>query len=468
MKKRNRIVQGFLIGACLVTFPLGASAQIIIPDPTTEQRESINDLALPQSLERKTGTFLEGMTHTWYEYLPSSYTGEQAVPLVVSLHGASGTGHDQARSTGWHLVAERDGFIVIFPNSSSNIDVRDSVNRWDNKKDGIDIEYLKELIDYAISEYNIDTSRIYMHGVSNGDMMSLQFAVKHGDMLAGLASSIGPTHWGFFEKGEIDKPTNPLPVHQWRGEDDIIVLAPPREVSFDPAGRDEVNAFNKKLWLDVNGNDLIPEIRIDGKDNLEIYRGGSALFLYNEVKDAPHGQEVYAADSMWSELLSGYSRGPNGEIIPSEPIDSPSGDKNATAIVVGADKAFIDNKVVPLQNGGPTLIDNSIYVPVQFLNHAFGAAVELRSEGKQAIVTTPEGANIAFSQGNAAITVNNRIETLEQKVVLMDGQLMVPMRPISETLFNKNVSYNNGAVYISDHYAELSRGIARTLTNILK
>jgi predicted esterase len=445
--------------------------KIIIPEPNEENifDNYIGQMALPDRLSRRTGTLLEGMSHTWYEYVPSWYDGEKALPLVVSLHGARGTGHHQARSTGWHLVAERDGLMVIYPNSSTNIDTaRDLENRWDNQWDGTDMHYLKALIDYAVSEYNIDASRIYMHGISNGDMMSLQFSLKHGEMLAGLASGIGPTPWRHFEKGDIFKPEKPLPVYQWRGEQDLIVPGIQREEGGDPSIRDDLNEFNKQLWIEIGGHEPIPQIRIRGKDNLEIYRGGSVPFLYNEVKDAPHQTDVYAADVMWREMLSGCRRGSDGEIFSNKPLDPPEGDKNAVAIALGENKAFIDNHVLVLQQSGPVMIGSSMYVPVQFLGQAFGAEVELVGEGKQAVVRKADGTTIGFSHGNSAVTVNNRITLLDQKTEFRDGMLMIPVQSVCEKLFHKNVSCYSFVAYISDHHAELTRGIARTLQRILK
>jgi len=454
----------------LLGFPAAAIAQVILPEPNDEATDNINLTGLPQNLLRKSETLSDGKLHTWYEYVPTSYTGEQAVPLVVSLHGAGSTGARQAQSTGWHLVAERDGFIVVFPNSSSNRDVPDPANRWDTRPDGPDVEYLKALIDLLTTRYRINTSRIYMHGTSNGDMMSLAFAIRHGDMLAGLASSIGPTHPAFLDdgRGGMYRPTVALPVFQWRGEQDIIVLTPPRNVTFDADGRDEVNAFNRSLWLDVNGNDPIPEIRIRGKDNLLIFKGGKAPLLYNEVKDAPHQTETYAADVMWTELLSGYARGPNGEIVALGPKSPAKGDEGAVAIALGSGKAFIDNRIVMLAGSGPVLIGDSMYVPITFLSQAFGADVEKIGDGRRAVVRTPDGRTVGLASGNAVVTVDNRVRVLDQKVLWRNGELWIPLRTVSEKLFSKNVSYHSGVAYISDHEAELSRGVAKVLKELLK
>lgn len=52
---------------------------------------------------------------TYLVFTPDSYTGRKRVPLVVVLHGSDGTAAEMLASFGLDQVAEKDGFIVMYP-----------------------------------------------------------------------------------------------------------------------------------------------------------------------------------------------------------------------------------------------------------------------------------------------------------------------------------------------------------------
>src|SRR5690606_2353572 len=76
-----------------------------------------NSLVYPARLQEFTEAVVDSAPSTWYEYVPASYDGSRKVPLVVSLHGGLMTGWGQAIYSSWTLVADREGFIVLFPDA---------------------------------------------------------------------------------------------------------------------------------------------------------------------------------------------------------------------------------------------------------------------------------------------------------------------------------------------------------------
>ena len=81
--------------------------------------ESMNRVPPMPQLREVRGEIVPGMENVWYEYVPNSYDPEKKTPLVVSMHGGLMTGWGQAVYTSWTLVADREGFIVVFPNAAS-------------------------------------------------------------------------------------------------------------------------------------------------------------------------------------------------------------------------------------------------------------------------------------------------------------------------------------------------------------
>ena len=77
----------------------------------------------------------------------------------------------------WNRLADEHGFIVAYP-SGSPLPGSDSryPKMWHTFEPGIrleqDVAFIAELIDALSAAHNIDWSRIYVNGISNGGMMS--------------------------------------------------------------------------------------------------------------------------------------------------------------------------------------------------------------------------------------------------------------------------------------------------------
>ena len=79
-----------------------------------------NSQVYPARLAEYTEEILgDGVTDTWYEYVPESYDPSRKTPLVFSMHGGLMTGWGQCIYTSWSHVADREGFICVFPNASA-------------------------------------------------------------------------------------------------------------------------------------------------------------------------------------------------------------------------------------------------------------------------------------------------------------------------------------------------------------
>ena len=71
----------------------------------------------PAQLVEKREVLVDDEEDVWYEYVPESYDPSKKVPLVISNHGGLMTGWGQCIYTSWSYIADREGFIVIFPNA---------------------------------------------------------------------------------------------------------------------------------------------------------------------------------------------------------------------------------------------------------------------------------------------------------------------------------------------------------------
>jgi polyhydroxybutyrate depolymerase len=120
--------------------------------------------------------------------VPSSYDGETAVPLVIALHGAGGSGQSFMENSSYKDLAEEAGYVIVFPegvqNSWGYLDRRDLAA---NDLYTNDWSFVDTLIDQISAEYNIDSERVYIIGFSNGGLLAMRIMCEYSSRLAGVA-----------------------------------------------------------------------------------------------------------------------------------------------------------------------------------------------------------------------------------------------------------------------------------------
>lgn len=135
-----------------------------------------------------------GLQRDFRMYVPASYDGSEAVPLLLNLHGYSSDNFGQALYANFNPVADTAGFITVLPNGT--FDPLNPVYRFWNcfLPAGIgvnDVQFISDLIDSISAEYHIDPNRIYSTGMSNGGFMSHTLACELSNKIAAIASVAG-------------------------------------------------------------------------------------------------------------------------------------------------------------------------------------------------------------------------------------------------------------------------------------
>jgi polyhydroxybutyrate depolymerase len=121
-------------------------------------------------------------------------------------------------------VAEEWGFLYVHPDGTRNPDgdpfwnATDACcNAYDQPVD--DSAYLEAIIERVRATYNVDPTRIYLFGVSNGGFMAYRMACDHADKIAAIASFASAT----FLDSTSCRPSQPVSVLQIHGTADEIV-----------------------------------------------------------------------------------------------------------------------------------------------------------------------------------------------------------------------------------------------------
>jgi len=142
---------------------------------------------------RPNGSFMSsGQKREYLLYVPRSYDRSKRTALVISLHGAGMWGAAQKETSQWNRVADAHGFIVVYPSGAGGGGPR----VWHEDRGPApmrDVRFISELIDTLRAAYNIDTTRVYANGLSNGGGMSFVLSCTLSDRIAAVGM-VGAAH----------------------------------------------------------------------------------------------------------------------------------------------------------------------------------------------------------------------------------------------------------------------------------
>lgn len=166
-----------------------------------------------------------GRARNYLLYVPSSYKPGRPMPLVVSFHGGGDSADKMANYTKFPDLAEREGFIVAFPNGTFG--KRANGGTWNTgsgrdmgqaEKKGVDdLSFVGAMLSQIKRDYSIDSGRVYVTGMSKGGMMTYTVACHFADQIAAIA----PISSTMVEAR--CQPSSPVAVFHVHGTDDQSV-----------------------------------------------------------------------------------------------------------------------------------------------------------------------------------------------------------------------------------------------------
>jgi len=168
--------------------------------------------ALPASaqddgLSRETLTF-EGVERSYWLHIPAELP--EAAPLVLALHPRFGDGASMAEHTGFNAIADREGFIVAYPDGiDGEWNFIRGVAGYPNPLD--DVAFLTALADTITETYPVDTARVYVAGFSNGGFMAQRIACEAPGPFAAFASVAASGFGGMLDVC-LEPETAPAPM----------------------------------------------------------------------------------------------------------------------------------------------------------------------------------------------------------------------------------------------------------------
>ena len=207
----------------------------------------------------------DGINREYVLYIPSSYNGTSAVPLMLVFHGFGGTASEFMNgsmdgNSDMRPLAESDTFILVYPQGSCS----DGSSHWnpcptggDNKSTADDVGFVESMISEISSEYNVNMERIYAAGYSNGGMMAYGLANYKSDLIAAVASVSGSM---------LDCPgptSHPMPIVHLHGTSDDVI---PYNGSSDWSSAESTLDY----WINFNNTTTNPTVSTDNSGGMTI------------------------------------------------------------------------------------------------------------------------------------------------------------------------------------------------------
>ena len=154
-------------------------------------------------------------------FVPEGYTPDRSWPLIIGLHGASGSENtwlDRRRRGDTENLCKRlsqeRGYVFVAPSGRGPF----------TGYRGIGGQDVMDVLDRVLSIYNIDPERVYLTGHSMGGGGTWILGLRHAEKFAAIAPIAASGRW---VRSRHVKPHADLPVLFSQGAKDMVALAEP-------------------------------------------------------------------------------------------------------------------------------------------------------------------------------------------------------------------------------------------------
>jgi len=125
-------------------------------------------------------------------YVPDDVAASPA--LVIALHGCTQTADSFDQGTGWSHLADRLGFVLVFPEQQSANNPKNCFSWFlpgDTARGSGEALSIRQMLAKAVDKFGVDRSRIFVTGLSAGGAMASVMLATYPEIFAGGAIIAG-------------------------------------------------------------------------------------------------------------------------------------------------------------------------------------------------------------------------------------------------------------------------------------
>ena len=222
-------------------------------------------------------------------------------PCVIVLHGCTQTALGYDAASGWSRLADEHGFILLYPEQKRSNNEKTCFSWFrpnDVSRGGGEAESIRQMLEWAVQERNVDPANVFVCGLSAGGAMAGALLAAYpelfvaGAIIAGLpygaatnvsealdAMFVGRTgdanKWG--DKVRAASPhLGPWPrVSIWYGTEDAVVRpinagelvkqwTNVHGVGAEHPSIDHLGTVTRRIWRDLDGCECVTDYMVPG------------------------------------------------------------------------------------------------------------------------------------------------------------------------------------------------------------
>ena len=164
----------------------------------------------------------EGVEREYLVHVPENLNNDS--PIVFVIHGYTGSAEGIAAYSGMNSIADREGFIAVYPQGTIDSYGNAFFNvgyEFNDDSPINDVSFIRELVKSISQEFNLKRKRAFATGMSNGGDMSYLLACTSSDLFKAVAPVAGVLMKGLKDSCKFN---SPVPIFEIHGTADKISL----------------------------------------------------------------------------------------------------------------------------------------------------------------------------------------------------------------------------------------------------